>query len=381
MMIDFDLTEDQRIFKDAIRAFAEKEIGPLVEECEAEMRFPVDLFPKLGGLGYLGMGYPPDCGGSGADKIMQCIYVEELCRVCAGIASGLIVNGSIGTAPIYEYGTEKQKSRYLVPAVKGEKISAFANTEPNAGSDVSRIQTRAERKQGSYLLRGNKTMITNATISDYLLVSARTADNKKGRDGLALFIVDRETSGLTTSKLKKMGLWSSDTGEVFLDECVVNEENRIGGESDGFSIMMRCLNGARTLIAARYVGLAQAALESALKYSKERVQFERPIGKFQAIKFKLSDMAMAVQAARLMVWRAAFQWEKGREYTKEASMAKLYASEMAAQVTADALQVHGGYGYLLEYPVQRYFRDARVGTIHEGTSEIQRLIIARQLGL
>ncbi len=382
-MNDFGLTTEQRMVKEAIRQFAEKEIAPLVEECEEKMTFPVQLFPKMGNLGYLGMGYPLEYGGSGADKITQCIYVEELCRICAGISSGVIVNSSVGTTPIYEYGTEDQKQKYLVPAIKGKKISAFANTEPDAGSDVSRIQTRAEKRRDSYLINGNKTMITNATISDYLLISAKTdpKDTTEKAEGIGLFIVDRETAGLHTTKLKKMGLWSADTGEVFLDDCSISERNLIGGEEDGFKIILNCLNGGRVLIGARYVGISQAAFESALKYSKQRVQFGKPISKFQTIKFKLADMAMEIEAARLLVYQSAFLWEKGRPYTKEASMAKLYSSEMAVRVTGDALQIHGGYGYLMDYPVQRFFRDARVGTLHEGTSEIQRLVIAREIGL
>jgi alkylation response protein AidB-like acyl-CoA dehydrogenase len=382
-MIDLDFTEEQKMFKKAIRTFAEKEIGPLVEDCEENRRFPVELFPKMGKLGYLGMGYPLEYGGSGADRIIQCIYVEELCRVCAGIASGLILNSSVGTEPIYEYGTEDQKQRYLLPAIKGEKISSFANTEPDAGSDVSRIQANAKRQTDGYLINGNKTLITNATISHYLLVSARTDSGKRTEraEAIGLFIVDRETPGLSTTKIKKMGLWSADTGEVFLGDCVVSEKNLIGGERDGFKIMMSCLNGGRVLIGARYVGIAQAAFEAALKYSKERVQFGKPISKFQAIKFKLADMAMDMEAARLLVYQAASLWEKGRPFTKEAAIAKLYASEMANRVTSEAIQIHGGYGYLMEYPVQRFFRDARVGTLHEGTSEIQRIVIARELGL
>ena len=382
-MNDLDLTEEQRMFKKAIRAFAEKQVGPLVKECEENMTFPVQLFPKMGKLGYLGLGYPPEYGGSGADKIMECIYVEELCRVCAGIASGLILNSSVGTTPIFEYGTEDQKQRYVVPAAKGEKISAFANTEPNAGSDVSRIETTAKKQRDGYVINGSKTMITNATISNYLLVSARTRSEETTdrAAGIGLFIIDRETAGLSTTKLKKMGLWSADTGEVFLGDCVVSEKNLIGGEDDGFKIIMNGLNGARVLIAARYSGIAQAAVESALKYAEERVQFGRPISKFQAIKFKLADMAMDIEAARLLIYQAASFWEKGRPFTKEASMAKLYASEMANRVTSEALQIHGGYGFFMEYPVQRFFRDARAGTLHEGTSEIQRIIIAREIGL
>jgi alkylation response protein AidB-like acyl-CoA dehydrogenase len=382
-MNGFELTIEQRMVKEAIRTFAEKEIGPLVEECEEKMVFPVELFPKMGKLGYLGMGYPPEYGGSGADKISQCLYVEELCHVCAGIASGLILNSSVGTTPIFEFGSEYQKQNYLIPAIRGEKISAFANTEPNAGSDVSRIQTKAEKKNGGYVICGNKTMITNATISDYLLVSARTdqKDLNEKAEGIGLFIVNRETPGLNTTKLKKMGLWSADTGEVFLDDCLLPESHLIGGEKDGFKIIISCLDGGRILIGARYVGIAQAAFESALKYSKERVQFGRPISKFQAIRFKLADMALKIEAARLLVYHSAFLWEQNRPYTKEAAMAKLYASEMAIEVTGEALQVHGGYGFLLDYPVQRYYRDARVGTLHEGTSEIQRLVIAREIGL
>lgn len=382
-MNSFDLTVEQKMVKDAIRTFAEKEIDPLVEECEEKMHFPTELFPKMGKLGYLGMGFPPEYGGSGIDKISQCIYVEELCRICAGIASGLILNSSVGTTPIFEFGSEVQKKNYLIPAIRGEKISAFANTEPNAGSDVSRIQTKAEKRNGNYVIHGNKTLITNATISDYLLVSARTDDrdiNEKA-EGIGLFIVDRETAGLNTNKLKKMGLWSADTGEVFLDDCVIPASHLIGGEKDGFKIILSSLDGGRVLIGARYVGIAQAAFESALKYSKQRIQFGKPISKFQSIRFKLADMALGIEAARLLVFRSASQWEQQRPYTKEAAMAKLYATEMAVNVTGEAIQIHGGYGFLLDYPVQRYFRDARVGTLHEGTSEIQRLVIARELGL
>jgi alkylation response protein AidB-like acyl-CoA dehydrogenase len=382
-MNDSDLTEEQRMLKMTIRSFAEKEIGPLVEDCEEKRTFPVELFPRMGKLGYLGMGYPPEYGGSEADRTMQCLYVEELCRVSAGIASGLILNSSVGTEPIYEYGTEDQKQRYLIPAIKGEKISCFANTEPNAGSDVSRIQTTAKKTTGGYVINGNKSLITNANIAHYLLVSARTGTVRgEGRAGaIGLFIVDWDTPGLTRRKLKKMGLWSADTGEVFLTDCVVPEANLVGGKRDGFKIMMSCLDGGRVLIGARYVGIAQAAFEAALKYSKERVQFERPISKFQAVRCKLADMAMDIEAARLLVYQAASLWERGQPFKKEAAIAKLYASEMANRVTSEAIQIHGGYGYLMEYPVQRYFRDARAGTLHEGTSEIQRIVIARELGL
>ncbi len=382
-MIHIELSPAQKVFKEEIRSFAEKEIGPLVEPCEEKMTFPVELFPKMGKMGYLGIGYPPQYGGAGADKIMQCIYVEELCRVCAGIATGLILNLAIGTSPIFLYGTEDQKKRYLIPAVKGDKISAFAMTEPNAGSDASRIQTKAEKHDGYYILNGNKTMITNATIADYLIISGRTDDKKinERTQEIGLFIVDRGANGLRTSPLKKMGLWSSDTGEVFMNHCHVSEENLIDGERDGLKIIMSCLNGVRVLTGAKYVGVAQAAFESSLKYSKERVQFDRPIGKFQAIKFKLADMAMEIEAARLLVYQAAALWEQGKDFTKWASMAKLYASETAVRVTGEALQIYGGYGFLMDYPVQRFFRDAKVGTLHEGTSEVQRLIIAREIGL
>lgn len=369
------------MLKESIRSFAENEIGPLVNECEESMTFPLQIFPKMGELGFLGMGNPPEYGGSEADKIMFCLYVEELCRVCAGIASGVILNSSVGTSPICKFGTEEQKRKYVVPAIKGEKIAAFAVTEPNAGSDASRILTKAERYEENYVLNGNKTLITNATIADYVIVAARTDTGKNvdRRKGVGLFIVDKETDGFSTSKLKKMGLWSADTGQIFLEDCHVPEGNLIGGEEDGFKILMSTLDEGRVLIGARYVGIAQAGLEAALRYSKERIQFGKPIGDFQATKFKLADMAMELEAARLLVYQAASLWEDGRRFTKEASMAKLYASEMSIRVTGNALQIHGGFGYLLEYPVQRFYRDARVGTLHEGTSEIQRLIIAREI--
>ena len=378
--MDFGFSEEHRIFRESIRSFAENEIAPLVDEAEKNGKFPVELFPKMGKLGYLGLCYPEEYGGAGADTITECICAEELARVCIGITSAVFVPSMAGPKEIYKYGSEEQKQKYLVPTIKGEKIPSVAITEPDAGSDASGIKTMARRVGESYIINGSKMFITNAPIADYFVVVALT-DKEKGTEGMSLFIVDRGTPGLGVSKLEKMGSHSVETGEVFFEDCTVPENNIIGGEGGAFSKILEGLNRGRVTVAARYVGLAEVAYEKALQYSKERVQFGKPIGKFQSISFKLADMAMDIDAARFLVYRAAWLYDKGERCRKEASMAKLFSSEMVQRVTSESLQIHGGYGYMMEYPVQRYFRDARVGTIHEGTSEIQRMIISREIGL
>ncbi len=378
--MDFEFSEEHRIFRVSIRSFAENEIGPLVDEAEKNERFPVELFPKMGKLGYLGLCYPEEYGGAGADTITECICAEELARVCLGITSAVFIPSMSGVMEIYKFGSEEQKQDYLVPTIRGKKIPAVAITEPDAGSDVSSIKSTARKAGDRYVLNGSKIFITNAPIADYIVVVAFT-DKDKGIEGMSLFIVDRDTHGLGVSRLKKMGSKSVETGEVILEDCSIPEKNIIGKEGGAFSRILEGLNRGRVTVAARYVGLAEAAYEAALKYSKERVQFGKPIGKFQSISFKLADMATEIEASRFLVYRAAWLYDKGSKCRKEASMAKLFATEMVQRVTGEAVQIHGGYGYMMEYPVQRYFRDAKVGTLHEGTSEIQRTIIAREIGL
>nr|AKQ04170.1 acyl-CoA dehydrogenase [uncultured bacterium Rifle_16ft_4_minimus_4226] len=332
--MDFTLSDEHRMFQRAIRDFAEKEIDPQVEEAEEKEEFPVELFPKMGKLGYLGIRYPEKYGG-----------------------------------PL------------LVPAIKGEKIAALGLTEPNAGSDISSIQTTARKDGDSYIVNGSKIFITNGTIADFVLVAAYT-DKSRGTKGISLLVLERGTPGFTIArKLKKLGNRSSDTGELVFEDCRIPKENLIGEENRGFGYIVGALKSGRIIYGARSVGVAQAAFEAALQYAKERVQFGQPIGKFQANQFKLAKMATAIEAARTFTFRAAWMLDQGIECMKEASMVKLFATEMVQWVTAEAVQLHGGYGYMMEYPVQRYFRDAKMFTITEGTSEIQQVVIARELGL
>lgn len=379
--MDFDLSEEQRIFQKAIRDFAEKEIAPLVEEAEEEERFPLKLFPQMGRLGYLGIRYPEAHGGSGADKVSECIWAEELFRICRGIATSLFAHCHLGTFPLSVFGTDGQKAQFLRPAVKGEKIAAFALTEPNAGSDVQGIESRAKKMGKSYLLKGSKMFVTNGTIADFVLVAAYT-DRSKGFEGISLFLVEKGTRGSSVSrKLKKEGSRSSETAELVFEDCLIPEEHLIGGREGAFRDILKTLVEGRVVIAAGATGVARAAFEAALKYAKERVAFGRPIGHFQAIGFKLADMVTCIEIARTMIYRVAWMIDQKRACTSEASMAKLFATEMAEKVTNEAMQVFGGYSQMREFPVGRYWRDARQLKIGEGTSEVQRRIICRQLGL
>jgi alkylation response protein AidB-like acyl-CoA dehydrogenase len=379
--MEFDLSEEHRIFQKAIRDFAEKEIAPLVERAEEEERFPLELFPRMGRLGYLGIRYPEVYGGSGADKITECIWAEELFRVCRGIATSLFAHCHLGTFPIFGFGTEEQKVRFLCPANRGEKIAAFALTEPNAGSDIQSIEARATKSGNAYLLRGSKMFVTNGTFADYVLTAAYT-DRRKGFEGISVLVVERGTPGFQVSrKLKKEGSRSSETAELIFEDCLIPEENLVGRREGGFRNILKTLVEGRVVIAAGATGIARAAFEAALQYSKERVAFGRPIGQFQAIGFKLADMATWIEISRTMIYRVAWMIEQERPCPAEASMAKLFATEMAEKVTNEAMQVFGGYSQMREFPVGRYWRDARQLKIGEGTSEIQRRIICHQLGL
>ncbi|HBY95129.1 MAG: acyl-CoA dehydrogenase family protein [Ardenticatenaceae bacterium] len=379
--MDLALSEEQVFFQKAMKEFAEKEIAPLVEEAEAKEQFPVELFPKLGALGYLGIRYPAQYGGAGADKVTECIYVEELHRVCSGIAAGLMV-GALAADPIFHFGTEEQKQQYLTATIKGEKIAAFALTEPDAGSDVASIRTTATRDQDDYILNGTKMFITNGPICDYCVVAAYT-DHARRREGITLFIVDRDAPGFSVSrKLGKVGNRSAETAELVFENCRIPVENRIGTkEGEGFAQLSKSLASGRISFGARCVGVAQAAYEMSLKYAQTRVQFGRPISEFQVNKFKLAEMAMYIDIMRTITYRAACLLDQGVNCSKEASMVKLFCTETLQKITADAMQIHGGYGYMMEFPIQRLWRDARLYTITEGTSEIQHLIIARELGV
>jgi len=379
--MDFDFSEEQRMFKEAIHSFAEKEISPLVDEAEKTATFPLQLFPQMGELGYLCVRYPAEYGGAGIGKIGDCISVEEVSYFSVGIAAGTMVQGGIGTSAIYARGSEDQKQKYLVPAITGQRIAAFGLTEPNAGSDAASIETIATKRNGKYVLNGTKMFITNGNICDFVVVAAYTDKSKGARGGVSLFVVEKGTPGFTRSKLHKFCARSGEIAELTFEDCAVPEENLIGEEGRGFPYLMETLMGGRISHAARSLGLARAAYDESLEYAKARVQFGQPIAKFQTNAFKLARMAMELEAARWLVYYAAWLYDQDKPYVKEAAMAKLYASEVAAHITTEALQINGGYGLMEESVAQRYFRDARLGTITEGTSEIQQLVISREIGI
>ena len=379
-MLGFRLNEEQESFRVAVRSFAEKELAPRVDQLEETETFPKDLFQKLGTLGYLGVGYPEEYGGSGGDMVMRCLLIEEIARINCGFAAALLAHVGLGCIPVFKFGTEAQKKQYLVPAIRGEKLGSFGLSEPNSGSDAASIRTTAERRGDEYVINGSKMFITNGNIADYCLVAAYTDRTKRG-SGISMFIVDTKTPGFSVSrKLKKTGHHTSETAALTFEDMRVPVSALLGGIEGGFKQVTGTLEGGRITHAARSVGVSQAALEAALRYAKEREQFGQPIAKFQAIKFKLARMAMEVETARTMMWRASWLFDQG-ECMREAAMAKLFASEVAQRVTWEAVQIHGGYGYITEFPVERFWRDARLMTITEGTTEIQLTIIARELGL
>lgn len=378
--MDLFLSEEHQIFRDQIRRFCEAEIAPLVEEAEETETFPKSLFPMMGKLGYLAVRYPEEYGGAGVDKLTDVILREEMSRVCQGIASSWSTHSHLATFPIYHGGTEDQKKNYLVPAIKGEKIGGFALSEPNAGSDVKSIQGFAKKDGDRYILNGSKTFITNAPIADFLTTVAYT-DRSQGYRGISMFVVDCNSPGMTITKLKKEGIRSSETGEIAFEDCPVPVENLLGLQEGNFKLVMVNLSEGRIGVAGNMIGVAQAAYEASHRYAKERVQFGKPIGKFQAISHKIADMAVQIQAARLMVYAAAKKLDMGVDSILDASAAKLFASEVAVTTAREAVQIFGGYGFMREYPVFRCLRDALVYTVGEGTSEIQRNIIAKQIGL
>jgi alkylation response protein AidB-like acyl-CoA dehydrogenase len=379
--MDFDLSEEQKMLRDAIRSFASKEVAPLVDEAEKTSTFPVKLFPMMGDLGYLCLSYSPEYGAAGMGKLGECIAVEEVAYYSVGFAAATMVQGGIGTAAIYKHGTEEQKQKYLVPAIKGRKIASFGLTEPNAGSDAASLQTTAIKKDGKYYLNGTKIFITNGNISDFTVTAAYTDKSKGPRSGMSLFIVEKGMPGFTRSKLYKFCAKSGEIAELSFEDCQVPAENLIGEEGKGFPYVIESLMGGRISHASRSLGLARAAYDNALAYGNDRKQFGQTIGSFQANAFKLARMAMDIETARWMIYRAAWLYDQGRPHIREAAMAKLHASEAAVRTTMEALQICGGYGLMEDSIAQRYFRDARLGTITEGTSEIQLRVIAREIGV
>ncbi len=381
--MNFDLTEDQALLESTVRQFAEEIVRPGAARIDQTGEFPKDIFYEAGKLGLAGVSVPVEHGGSGMDVVSYSIVIEEISRVCANTGVILSVNNSLVCDPLEKYGNEDQKKRFLQPLARGEKLGCFALTEPNAGSDAANQQTRAVREGDRYRLSGQKVFITCGQAADVCLLFAMTNPEKKAR-GISAFLVDTETRGFDRSHHQiKLGVNASGTVEIFLTDVEVPVEDRLGEEGEGFRIAMSTLDGGRIGIAAQAVGIATEALEAALAYAKARHAFGKPISDFQAIRFYLADMATEVDAARLLTRRAAAAKDAamrtGGRYGFEAAVAKLYAAEMAQRVTTKALQIHGGYGYTKEYPVERNFRDARITEIYEGTSEIHRLIIAREI--
>ena len=379
--MDFSLTEEQKVFQKTVREFCEKELKPIAAKIDREEYFPKELYRKMGKLGLLGMTVPKEYGGAGIDRISYMIALEEISRVCGSTGLTVEAHNSLGVGHIYEMGTEEQRRKYLPKLTSGEELAAWALTEPNAGSDAASIQTTAVLDGDEWVINGTKHFITNGDLAWTVVVMAKT-DKTKGARGISAFIVERGTPGFKAGQLEdKLGLRGSHTAELIFEDCRIPKENLLGKEGEGFIGAMKILDRGRTAIGAMSVGIARAAFEESLAYAKQRQQFGKPIGKFQAIRWMLADMATEIDAARLLVYRAAYMEDQNQRFTKEAAMAKLFASEIAMRATVKAIQIFGGYGYLKEYPVERFYRDVKLCQIGEGTSEVQRIVISRQLGL
>jgi alkylation response protein AidB-like acyl-CoA dehydrogenase len=378
--MDFEISSEQKSFCETIRRFAKKEIEPLVDDSEENEEFPIQIFELMGKHGYLCICIPEEYGGAGANKMMECDYIEELSYTNIGIALSLCVQ-AYSSYYLLHAATEAQKQKYLLPAVKGKKILGYAATEPNAGSDRTLMSTNAVKKGNKYLINGTKMYITNAGFADALLVEAFT-DKSAGFKGMSLFIVDKGTPGFSVSKkMSKLGARSSENYELIFEDCLVPEENMVGAPGRSQELRQSVLAPSLALESAHAIGVARAAYEASLEYSKIRVQFNRPIGHFQGISFKIADMALALDAARLLAYRVAWLADHKMDCYQEGLMSKLFASEMAVRITDEALQIHGAYGYMMESPIQRYLRDARMFPISKGPSNIYRILIARGLGL
>lgn len=377
--MNFTLTPEQAMMKKMVRDFVEEEVIPRAPITDETHEFPLDLVKKMGELGLMGIPIPEKYGGAGSDFISYTIAIEEIARGCASTAIILAVHTTIGSFPIYYFGTEEQKNKYLPRLARGEILGAFALTEANSGSDASSLVTTAKRCGDHYIINGSKRFISNSGYAGVYTVLAST-DRSQGSRGITAFLVEPDTPGFKIGKKeKKMGLHGSSTCELIFEDMVVPVENRLGEEGKGFKIAMALLDDGRIGIGAQAVGIAQAAFDAALAYSQERVQFKQEIMNFQGIQFMLADMATQLEAARLLVYQAATKRVDGLPYSKEASMAKLFASEMAVKVTNDAVQIFGGYGYTKDYHVERYLRDAKITQIYEGTNQIQRIVIAKHL--
>ncbi len=374
--MEIQLTEEQRQVRDLCREFAERELKPNARRWDAEHEFPKDAVKQLAEMGLLGVAVPPEWGGAGMDNVSYAVAMEEISRGCAGTGVIMSVNNSLYCDPILKYGTEAQKKELLAPFAKGEKLGAFALTEPMSGSDAAEMRTVAARRGDEYVLDGTKNFITNGPQADVILVFAMT-DKAKRHKGISAFLVPTDAKGFSRGKPDdKVGIRASGSCSVFFEACAIPARYRLGEEGDGFKIAMSTLDGGRIGIGAQALGIARAAFEAALAYAKERRAFGQPISQFQAIQFMLADMATEIDAARLLVLRAATLKDKGVRHSAESAMAKLFASEMCERVASKGIQIHGGYGYVKEYDAERHWRDSRITEIYEGTSEIQRLVIS-----
>ncbi len=384
MQLLYELDEEKKLFKQTVRDFSEQVIRPQTDHLWETGEFPYEIIKQMGDLGILGIPWPEEYGGAGGDYLAYAIAVEEIARVDGSCAITVEAHISLGSSPFYYYGSEEQKQEWLVPLAQGKMLGSFGLTEPEAGSDAGNTQTKAELRDGEWVINGTKCFITNpgTEMSGVVTVTVVTGERDGGRKEISNIYVPKGTPGYNISpKYKKMGWHASDTRELNFEDCRVPESNLIGERGEGFKQFLDCLDGGRIAIAALAVGNAQGAFEECLKYAKERVQFKRPIGKFQAIQFKLADMATDIEIARDITYKAAAMRDAKVPHTKEAAMAKLFSSEMCMRTTTQAVQVFGGYGFMDEYPVSRFFRDAKILEIGEGTSEVQRIVIARELDL
>lgn len=377
--MDFLLTEDQKMVKAMVRDFATNELEPIAAQIDEEASYPAESVKKMAELGLMGIPFPEEYGGSGGGALQFAIAEEELARVCASTATIYFVTAGLAGQPLYLFGNEEQRQRFVVPVARGEKIACFALTEAGAGSDPSAMQTTATKKNGGYVINGTKLFITNGGEADITVVFA-TIDKSKGYRGVTAFVVEKDNPGFSVGKLEhKLGIRASSTAELIFEDCFIPEENRLGEEGKGFREALESIDASRISIAAQAVGISQGAFDKALTYAKERQQFGQPIINLQAIQWMLADMATQIEAARLLTYKAAYLEDQHLPFVKEASMAKVFAADMSLFVTAKAIQIYGGYGFVKDYPLERYFRDAKICSIYEGTDEMQRMTIARTL--
>lgn len=377
--MDFNLSKQQELIRQLMRDFAETEVKPLAAEIDETERFPVETVEKLAKFGMLGIPIPAQYGGAGGDTLSYILAIEELSKVCATTGIILSAHTSLCCTPIYSYGTEEQKQKYLIPLAKGEKLGAFGLTEPNAGTDSAAQQTTAVLEDDHWVLNGSKCFITNGGAADVFIIFAMT-DKAKGNKGISAFIVEKGFPGFSIGKLEhKMGIRASSTTELIFEDCIVPKENLLGDVNKGFKIAMSTLDGGRIGVAAQALGIAEGAFEETVRYMKERIQFKKPLSTFQGLQWMMADMKCEIESAKLLVYRAALAKDSGSPYSMDAAMAKLTASNTAMDVTTKCVQLHGGYGYSREYPLERMMRDAKITEIYEGTSQVQKMVISGQI--